>query len=245
MVEFPFSQGEQPACAHVCLAVGAALLLGDTNILMPPTVVLDEARIQRALRSGMVYHEARLAERRRKHPKDMSAHFTAGEAVTEHKRAGWHVWYNDRSSSGWVLYRAQVPNDHDTDAANQGCTPRLVDEVAACHQRMRDTSMAQLMILTCGEYTRLALFRCDGLWAYDSHRWFNPLGHQCSRLFWFATLDHLAVHLLDVCGVRDQAVIVDNLRQMRDPSLRAPDCVFDNTRQEIEFEIVVLERKPA
>lgn len=107
VARLPFAQGGVTACAHISVAISAIILRNLDRVLVPPLVVHQEA-FRRGTERGMRYYKAKLEERRRAKPPDMSSYFTADNAVSDCRSSGW---FNDRTVRGYVTQRAMNDDD--------------------------------------------------------------------------------------------------------------------------------------
>lgn len=241
VVELPYPQGPITACAHIALAATCRILRNPQTSLLTPPTHYQESIFGTATRCGLLFHEISV-KKRRETQSDPSTYFTAGLTVSacraDLRQSGTTPWFKDRHQSGFIALRARVSNDADP-SGEQGCMPRLVDELDAVYRRMRTSGIDQGIVLTAYAYTRCIVMRLDeGLFMYDSH------GQEHSKLFIYGhNLPALATHLLQTLGVTDPRELQENLRQMADPLLRTVDCEFDATQSANwgEFEMVVLE----
>jgi len=209
----PFAQGRNHACAPLCIAVGAMLLVNEAAL---HGCFVDEALMRRAFDRGMTWWRFMIERRRHEHPEDTSNEFSVDATISDivKKRP---TEFAIRATGGFLVTRARVDGN-----SERGCLPRFLDELDAVHRSMQTTRVPHSLILTCDGYTRLIHLRMSGVWLYDSH------GIENSSLYVCDSVEEVLVLVLQLYGM-DDACIAENVAQLHEPARRVPDVEYDVT----------------
>jgi len=216
----PFAQGDDAACAPICVALACALLV-NPGIVAPPLRV-DIEQVRRVFLLGLEWWREAVAARRRnrrllKQPiteeTDREDRFFSAGAVADKHNAGRYI---KREATCFAGKRFAVPGPV------PGVVPRLLDELEGISNGAI-VGEPRAVVLTALGYTVLVFLRHDGAWLFDSH------GATSSVVAYFYTLEALLRYLLRKMAGLSVDEIDANVAQLLEPALRTPDGVYDAT----------------